>query len=1105
MENKIDFDERLKQEATKDYAISVLKQLEQLSGLGKETRTRWIWELLQNARDASIDIDNQLIISVSYNSDKGLEFLHNGRAFTVDEVMRLIFPGSTKYEDEGTIGRFGTGFLTTHRLSSKVKVSGKLEETDQWFHFQIVRKKGASVDTTQKSMHKAWKDFQDSLSDSVSIPEGFTTRFIYPINKETVEDAVTAEDAVEAGINTLKQFAPFVVISNREFTSINIANQDEKLCFKVENSKSYKDFETQLFTVTDGKSEIKKALLVAADNSPAREKTSVVAPLKFNGNDVECLEIKDTPRLFLGLPLVGTETFSFPTVINNLVFEATMDRDDILPDSDKNKKIIENACSLLVTLLRFSASKGWYHVCRWAEVPAISEQKWINSTWLKTCIEEKFIAEIINTPVVLNGNDHPIPPHASVLPIADNDSRIVLLWMLLDNCREFRDNLPRVEETVGWCKTIKSWKSVNDGSISQLSGAIIDGHKLVEIVDGKWHCLEDLQSELQEDVCAIDWLNRLHQFLKFSEIFDEDVQERNLFLNQEGYFSSLTNLYQDKGIDAELKDIADSLNWPIRPKLRDTRLSSVEHNVGSGSQDNSDVLVKLIIKLRERSSNEKSITEFKKTGVNLFAWIVRQENKYIHHLSNFPVFAADGKNIFNLPSTEDSDIPMAPISAWPEELQKYSDLFPPDHIMNNAYFEVLPNRDTWKKLDEKKLVRLNVIDQHYQTDLRALSPNVYENEEDKKDHNVDNPILVTDIVKRDAIMTRLNNGSQARSYLFWQFLTEWLVKTEVTDLEKKQASCVCAETHEYYPVAWLKDVRKKFWIRDKQGLRDFLTTESLGKLLREKEWDLAVLNEKTAILLLEAIGIRPKDLRLEVIVEDEERRDELVDLATRLHVDNVSTDQILEITQDLKEDNKLPQILEERRKNRRTWEQNQHLGTEVENLVREILEIEGFRVTQRHKGADFKIKQKTATEEKLAVETGTLTTLDIKKDNRSWLVEVKATRTENEHTCVRMSTTQAKEAEKESERFLLCVVPIGQETTNLNNVRQKMLFIEDIGERIEPHCKNLDDFKAFRENITTETHDFELVVEAGNAGVLVKKTVWDADGFPLEKLAERLK
>ena len=78
--------------------------------------------------------------------------------------------------------------------------------------------------------------------------------------------------------------------------------------------------------------------------------------------DAWCLPIVDIPRLFLGFPLVGTENFSFPAVINSFQFTATEHRDGVFlwqaedtanVANQENQAVIEEACGLLAQMLRF--------------------------------------------------------------------------------------------------------------------------------------------------------------------------------------------------------------------------------------------------------------------------------------------------------------------------------------------------------------------------------------------------------------------------------------------------------------------------------------------------------------------------------------------------------------------------------------------------------------------------------------------------------------------------------------------------------------------------------------------------------------------------------
>lgn len=91
---------------------------------------RWIWELCQNAKDVCNDSGKVKIRIDLDESNKRVIFRHNGRAFSLANVMSLINQSSSKDRDdetERTSGKFGTGFLTTHLLSEIVNISGILE------------------------------------------------------------------------------------------------------------------------------------------------------------------------------------------------------------------------------------------------------------------------------------------------------------------------------------------------------------------------------------------------------------------------------------------------------------------------------------------------------------------------------------------------------------------------------------------------------------------------------------------------------------------------------------------------------------------------------------------------------------------------------------------------------------------------------------------------------------------------------------------------------------------------------------------------------------------------------------------------------------------
>lgn len=1087
-------------------AQGVFKHLNEMKSSGRHKR--WIWELLQNARDVSTDADNHLIAEVKYSGEE-LVFLHNGRGFTVDEIAHLIFYGSTKIEDERSIGQYGSGFLTTHLLSWEIDVSGQLENGN-WFNFCLARKP-ESVKALQASMDQAWEAFKSSEKKSrpESLPGSFTTQFIYPIRDQE------AEQAVEAGIETLKQCAPYVVISNPQFSRINIDFPGEKVCFEAKRPESDPS-SVQQITVTEdtnGNLNDKQYLLAKGDME-----TSVTVPLESRDGGLVCQSVEKIPRLFLGFPLVGTEAFSFPAVINSFNFTPTESRNGVYlgknddPENNTNQAVIEEACTLLARLLQYAASAAWRHTHRWVEIPAIQGNDWLNAEWLlKECIINKFMPAIDRTPIVLNEAGDAILWKEAILPIAESEDGVEKLWDLLEVWKGYPEKLPRRVEATGWCETIKNWANVLGDEMSALQAGI-DGSQLASQMVEKtknsegWGHLTNLQELLRVDVSSVEWLNQFYGFLKDNE-FDHVIRSVRFIPDQEGWFHSLSQLYRDPGIDDVLKEIAEMLEWRIRLELRDLRLPSLDEEDGPGYMESDEVINKLLVNLSSRAENPDAA--FKEASVSLFAWIVSQE-KY-SDLSNFPVFAVDGKSIFELPSAHNRTPRLAPVRSWHENLQPFVDLFPPEFILDDAFFQKGPDQEVWKHLSDLGIVRMDVIISREATNLNALS---LELQGSNEAHEATVPVSVTDFVEREAIMDRVRNSTE-RGRLFWRFLTEYLIKVGHQSLEIQTINCKsCRNPHNYYPAAWLERVRNYQWIRLEGDSRFTPDAKSLANLLRGSDWKLSSLDENHALVeFLKAIRLTPSELRLEFIMNNEER-DTVIQKMTAIHQSNGGNWEPFEalakrIENDEKASENIVRILEasgdeldqvveelaERQEQEQRVNQNRALGQKVEKWVGDSLKGEGFKVAPVHTGADFMI------------EYDDLLTLGVTHGNREWWIEVKSARTER----VKMSSKQTQNALDKKENFLLCVVPIPENTDlNFETVRKNMRFIKNIskkfGDRVTELCEYIGGQEAVLTNDPDDTSPgVELEGEAGKAEIRVQKSVWESnEAFPLESLKEKL-
>ena len=1093
-----EFDQIISQVLTDNTAQSVLNHLTTLESNRARVRTRWIWELLQNARDTSANSDAELVASIKQSDDE-VVFRHNGGSFEREEIIHLIYHGSTKVDSPEALGRYGSGFLTTHLLSPEIGVSGQLED-GRGFSFRLKREVG-SVGDLSRSMQDAASAFVDSLSNEPRTGSYYTTEFRYPLRGD-------ASEVVAEGIATLKRSAPLVVVFNREFSSISIESSGDTMEFKVSGRKRLKQTQFELTTVAETKngSSIAREYLVAQG-----EKSSVAIPVGSVAGRRVVLPIVHTPRLFLGFPLVGTENFSFPAVINSFRFTATEHRDGVFlwqaedasdAANQENQAVIEEACELLTGMLQFVACSGWRNAYLLADVPKIQVQTWLNVDRLRERLAELLIERIRETPAVLNESGEAIPPQEAELPLANTQEGVVNFWDLLVGWQEEQDIWPRRDEAFGWCNAIRSWAMLKDCEVSSFDEGL-DGRRLASIVDSEsWdrtvdtgtHRVRLLKSRLKEGISAIEWLDRLIGFLR-NEGLGDVVSEYRIVPSQRALLRVLPRLHRDAGISDELKNVAEILGWRIRLWLRDSRIASVSEEPGRGDWDNEYVVGELTRRIRERADEDPN-DDFRKASTELFTWMVQQENW--EALRGFPAFSrmADPDHpttVVYLPSNDqDVEPPLAPVGAWPEDLRPFADLFPPNRILADDFLNAFPNADDWRLLVERSLVMTDILIP------RSVNFNRFYPERllaDEVEHRTVKEVDVTDVWRQAETIARVRD-SQERAGLFWRFLTEYLVPRDIQSLEDRTAECECGEPHRYFPAAWIERVRENSWVRLANDRRDRPNARSLAILIKASGWTPGSLGKDSAVdKLLEAIDVSRFDFTLESVAENDASRaavdNAFIDILVTIggNVDNLA--HVPRYLEDLKNDEALPEVLNERRERRRQVQENQHLGSQVEKLVKQSLEGEGFTVCRTGIGSDF------------AIEFNDITRLELAKSDRTWLVEVKATRDNR----VRMSDKQAVTSVDEGDGFLLCVVPVQGEVADLdaNTVRDSMLFVANIGPRLDEFCNNLNVLNELRETITTgESEGIQLEVDSGNARIRVANSVWENDGFRLEDLPYRL-
>ena len=1075
-------------------AQGVHKHLRALEAARLRVLPRWIWELLQNARDVSAG-NATLEASVEVRDDE-LTFCHNGRGFEPDEITHLIYYGSTKLEDPDALGRFGSGFLTTHLLSLTIEVSGQLTD-GQTFAFELDRS-GESVDDLQRNMDASFEAFKFSLAPAgIGTDQGATTTFRYPIDHR-------ASGAVQKGVEALALTGPYVTAFNQEFKRIQIRTPESGIVLELHDRRDLAAHieEVDVDVSVDGTTLPTRQSHVVAE----LEGVAVGIPFVRREGKVALESPTDSPKLLLGFPLIGTEDFSFPAIVHSLRFSPTEERDGVYlgqsddPVNQANQAVLEEACRRLLSIAEFAAASGWSRIHVLAEVPRIRAERWLNEAWLRDCLKTHLVDRIRATPSVLTESDTALVPNATTLPTADTPEAVDWLWRLARGLTNLKETLPRQAEAQGWCRAAVSWAALYDSPLGQLEETM-DGRDLARYAEAAGS-IEELQAQLG-DADAVPWLDELHGFLSANG-FGDELRGLKIVPDQNGGFSKLQSLHRDHDIPSELKEIAQLVGWDLRAELRDTRFGTLSDEPGAGDIDSDFIIPKLIGRLRGRMEGDVLDDDTKFASVRLFGWIAAQGQW--RQLEGFPAFSDEGTSstpIKLLMHEDDAfDRPLAPVRTWPEPLRPYGDLFPRRRILADEFAVSLDDPCVWSAVEQHCFLRTSVL----YTYTRVLPFDVFlpheplpEGEEGRIEHRAEANVKVTDI----AFLTTSDIGvlprvrqSRKQAQLFWDFLTRWLAAEDAQGLAAQETMCVCGSPHRYYPAGWLVPVAGNKWVPLEGRRTDRASAHSLASLVRHSRRLVDSLQSPQVDELLKALQISVHELAMELLAADSEQRDALdKTLAQLLTSVGSKWDRLQVLAEDIRDDGQLFDHLEERRQRRRAVRENQRLGALVEKLVKENLEGEGFDVQRTGVGSDFEIQPGPPAEDEQV-------RLELTRRGLTWLVEIKSARQDD----VRMTSRQAQESVKRDFGYLLCVVPIGTgpEDPDIEAVRRSMRFVDDIGSRLKSICARLDNLENLRESVTVEDEPgLRLELDSGSPRIRIDRTVWEA-GFGLERLFARL-
>lgn len=585
----------------RSIADKIIKRLHDLEKTIENNQGRWAWELLQNAKDSIANDDDSRTVSVKIIlNESSVEFQHNGTHFTDQDVIGLISQISSKEVEEGQqtkkTGRFGTGFLTTHLLSRVIKIKGILKAEERLHEFEfLLDRQGEKVSELIPRISTSWDDFRKSIKEIRSDyhQNHSNTSFVYKLETEK------QRRIAKIGVEEFSKLIPFVLAFIPKIVNVEIIDYVAGITTSFEKNKKFNDELISCISIQLN-SEKQNIFILCSSN----DKVAIATEVESHEIGYSIKSIKNFPKLFCDFPLIGTEDFHFPVIVNSFFFNPQTERDGIWlkgsddPEVQENRKILESAVELYKDLLVKISDKKFFDLYHLAEskIPS-TDSRYFDEQWYKELIQKPLRQSIYQAKIVeiesQNFEKRTIEdlhfPKSSF-----SESIRKKLWQftfdLAPNvvCKKVHIN--------NWCDiSWEEWKTLD--------------YEILANTVAKKETLSKLSHDLKKnDNGTVDWLNSLGRF------FLEDDKNLSLFKqystipNQNGKFNNTKNLYIDEIQDDDLVYILELLgdDWK-EILLHDGIHFIIDHIQNKNKKDIAGEITKILNKKLKNSSDDDNL------------------------------------------------------------------------------------------------------------------------------------------------------------------------------------------------------------------------------------------------------------------------------------------------------------------------------------------------------------------------------------------------------------------------------------------------------------------------------------------------------------------
>lgn len=328
------------------------KMLRAFESFNDFSSNRAVWELVQNACDLTVHCE----IIIDYRNGQ-FAFAHNGKPFTSNSLISLVkqVSGDKDLDSEvPPVGKYGTGFLTSHSLGRKILINGLLKVPDGYTEI-----KDFIIDRRAKEWEKLidliqeQKDGVFEIIRSGTVVENPVFKTMFTYLPETDQE----KRYVQNSYKDLEEYIPIVLtISKRLKTVTIISETNTTLSFVLSSKEPVLNNEgITVYKTCIGKNGNEQVVYSLAD---LENEIEIILPID---KDLNLFAFPNRiARLFLHYPLVGSEDFGMNFIINCNRFLPTEPRNGIHLNSNKdqvkdqeatNRILLDRATDLLFSFL----------------------------------------------------------------------------------------------------------------------------------------------------------------------------------------------------------------------------------------------------------------------------------------------------------------------------------------------------------------------------------------------------------------------------------------------------------------------------------------------------------------------------------------------------------------------------------------------------------------------------------------------------------------------------------------------------------------------------------------------------------------------------------